>query len=90
LDQETVKSEPPVVAPSPPAATPPPCYRAAWWTRAASCGLTPRPGSRRTITGLNWLGGVRRNKKGRLMSALGQSRRTNAGSSCARCPLYLQ
>jgi len=37
-------------------------------------GLTPRPGSRRTITGLEWVGGVHRNKKGRPMSALGHLR----------------
>src|SRR6516165_3075904 len=34
-------------------------------------GLSPRPGSQKTITGLEWVGGVHRNKKTRPMSALG-------------------
>src|SRR5262249_4637673 len=37
-------------------------------------GLTPRPGSRRTITGLEWVGGVHHSKKGRPMSAMGYPR----------------
>src|SRR6516162_8802543 len=49
-------------------------------------GLSPRPGSQKTITGLEWVGGVHRNKKTRPMSALVRSRHSALLGRCPLCP----
>src|SRR6516164_8665416 len=49
-------------------------------------GLPPRPGSQKTITGLEWVGGVHRNNKTRPMSALVRSRHSALLGRCPLCP----